>query len=303
MTQTSQISSRTGVISVLGAAVLFGTSGTVSQLLIPEASSASIAAWRLILGAIGLVVLTRGFAFFHLYRLPLIWLMGLGVAAFQFFFFLSVSLAGVEVGTLITVSAAPWCTGLLGWAWNRVRPNRVWWAATAIGVIGLALLVGRPPEGDIQLGGIAAGLTAAASYAVFTNIGTRLTGEGTSSTSVLAASFALSALILLPFALTTGSWILSGEGIAAALWLGLVGTTAAYWLFGRGMRVLQAGTIGTLNLAEPLVATILAVTILGEAISVVGVVGCVLILLALLLLSRSVTTQAPHTQRSDIATG
>jgi DME family drug/metabolite transporter len=82
-----------------------------------------------------------------------------------------------------------------------------------------------------------------------------------------------------------------------------VGTTAAYWLFGRGMRVLQAGTIGTLNLAEPLVATILAVTILGEAISVMGVVGCVLILLALLLLSRSVTTQAPHTQRSDVVTG
>lgn len=285
---------------MLGAAVLFGTSGTVSQLLIPDASSASIAAWRLIIGAIGLAVVCRGFSFMHLYRAPLIWLMGLGVAAFQFFFFLSVSLAGVAVGTLITVSAAPWCTGLLGWAWNRVRPSRVWWIATAVGVVGLVLLVGKPPEGDIQLGGIAAGLTAAASYALFTNIGTRLTGEGAQSTSVLAASFALSAIILLPFALTSGSWILTGEGIAAGLWLGLVGTTVAYWLFGKGMRVLNAGTIGTLNLAEPLVATILAVTVLSEAISVIGVVGCVLILLALLLLTRSVTHQAPHTQRSEV---
>lgn len=234
--------------------------------------------------------------------MPLIWLMGLGVAAFQFFFFLSVSLAGVAVGTLITVSAAPWCTGLLGWAWNGVRPSRVWWIATASGVIGLVLLVGRPIEGNIAFGGIAAGLAAAASYAVFTNIGTRLTTEGASSTSILAASFSLSALMLLPFALHSGSWILTSEGIAAALWLGLVGTTMAYWLFGRGMRVLNAGTIGTLNLAEPLVATILAVSVLSEAISAIGIAGCVLILVALLLLSRSVTHQAPQTQRSDVVT-
>ncbi len=305
MKQSSYVtptSSRAGVLSVLGAAVLFGTSGTASQLLIPDASSASIAAWRLILGAMGLVVLTRGFAFLHLYRMPLIWFMGLGVAAFQFFFFLSVSLAGVAVGTLITVSAAPWCTGLLGWAWNRVRPSRAWWFATFLGVIGLVLLVGRPTEGDIEFGGIAAGLTAAASYAVFTNIGTRLTTEGASSTSVLAASFSFSAVILLPFALTSGSWILTGDGIVAAFWLGLIGTTVAYWLFGRGMRVLNAGTIGTLNLAEPLVATILALSILGEAISAIGVVGCCLILLALILLSRSVTHQAPQTKRSDVVT-
>lgn len=287
---------------MLGAAVLFGTSGTASELFIPEASSASIAAWRLIIGAIGLVVLTRGFAFLHLYRSPLIWVMGLGVAAFQFFFFLSMSLAGVAVGTLVTISAAPWFAGLLGWGWNRVRPARAWWVATAIGVVGLVLLVGRPPEDDIELGGIAAGLAAAASYAVFTNIGTRLTGEGASSTSVLAAAFVLSALMLLPFALTSGSWILTGNGIVAAIWLGLAVTTAAYWLFGRGMRVLQAGTIGTLNLAEPLVATILAVIVLGESISTTGVVGCVLILLALLLLARSVTSQTSHAQRSDVIT-
>ncbi len=287
---------------MLGAAVLFGTSGTTSALLIPDASSASIAAWRLIIGAIGLVVLTRSFAFMHHYRAPLIWTMGLGVAAFQFFFFLSVSLAGVAVGTLVTISAAPWCAGLLGWVWNRVRPTRVWWIATALGVVGLALLMGKPPEGDIQPGGIAAGLAAAASYAVFTNIGTRLTRQGMGSTSVLAAAFALGALMLLPFAFTSGSWVLSGSGVAAAIWLGLIVTTAAYWLFGRGMRVLQAGTIGTLNLAEPLVATILAVTVLGESISTIGVVGCVLILLALLLLARSVRDQISNTQRSDVVT-
>jgi len=108
--------------------------------------------------------------------------------------------------------------------------------------------------------------------------------------------------MLLPFALTSGSWILTGSGIVVAIWLGLAVTTVAYWLFGMGMRVLQAGTIGTLNLAEPLVATILAVIVLGESISATGVVGCVLILLALLLLARSVTSQNSHAQRLDVIT-
>ena len=298
----TRISSQSGVISVLGAAILFGTSGTTSTLLIPDASSASVAAWRLIIGAIGLVFLTRGIAFFSLYRLPLIWAMGLGVAAFQFFFFLSVTLSGVAVGTLVTISAAPWCAGLLGWAWNHVRPKRTWWIATAIGVVGLALLVGRPPEGEVAVGGIAAGLAAAASYAVFTNIGTQLTHVGSQSTSVLAAAFAVGAVILLPFAVTSGSWIVSGSGFVAALWLGLIVTTAAYWLFGRGMRVLNAGTIGTLNLAEPLVATILAVAVLSEAISLVGLAGCGLILLALVLLARSVSHQDSPSERADAIT-
>jgi len=69
------------------------------------------------------------------------------------------------------------------------------------------------------------------------------------------------------------------------LWVGLAATTAAYVLFGRGLTHLTAGTVATLNLAEPLVATALGVVILKEVLAGWSAVGSLLIASALALLA------------------
>ncbi len=278
------------ILAVLGAAALFGTSATTSTLLVPDASPQSVAAWRLLVGALGLIVVTRGFAFTSMFRIPLMWLMGLSVGAFQFFFFLSANLAGVAIGTLVTISAAPWFSGLLGWAWGAGRPSRVWWISTVIGIAGVFLLVGTPDSGTINVGGVLAGLAAAASYAVMTNIGTRLTQQGKPANQVLAAAFSIGAVLLVPFIITGGSWFTTPSGIVLIVWLGLFVTTLAYVLFGVGLKSLMPGTIATLNLGEPLVATVLAVWLLDETLSLLGWFGCILILVALALLAQSSRT-------------
>lgn len=290
------MSNRFAVGAVLGAAALFGTSATASTLLAPEASPQSVAGWRLLVGAVGLILITRGLAFAQMYRTPLIWLMGLSVGAFQFFFFLSANLAGVAIGTLVTISAAPWFSGLLGWVWGAGKPSGIWWVSTVIGIIGVFLLVGTPENGVINLAGVLAGLAAAASYAVMTNSGTKLTGRGHDPNHVLAASFSIGAVLLLPFILAGGKWFASASGIVLILWLGLFVTTAAYVLFGIGLKNLMPGTIATLNLGEPLVATILAVWLLDESLSMLGWVGCALILLALALLARAAAGSAATTR-------
>ena len=83
-----------------------------------------------------------------------------------------------------------------------------------------------------------------------------------------------------------GSWQL------ATAYLGLVPTTLAYVLFGRGLTVLTPGTVATLNLAEPVVATLLGVLVLDERLAVAGVVGMVLVVAGLALLARS-SARAP----------
>lgn len=288
----SRSSTQLAVFAVLGAAALFGTSATTSTLLAPDASPQSVAGWRLLVGAVGLILVTRSFAFLAMYRLPLIWVMGLSVGAFQFFFFLSASLAGVAIGTLVTISAAPWFSGLLGWVWGAGRPSTIWFVSTAIGIVGVFLLVGTPAAGSINVPGVLAGLAAAASYAVMTNSGTRLATAGYTPNHVLAASFTFGAVLLIPFVIAGGDWFASPSGIILILWLGLFVTTLAYVLFGFGLKSLMPGTIATLNLGEPLVATILAVWLLDERLSVIGWVGCALILVALTLLARASTTNA-----------
>jgi hypothetical protein len=83
-----------GVLGVLAAAALFSTSGTSKALLAPDAWPPSVAAVRLLVGAAGMVafVLHRGWRaeYVGLLRHRVVWLMAVGVAGYQAFFFLGV---------------------------------------------------------------------------------------------------------------------------------------------------------------------------------------------------------------------
>jgi DME family drug/metabolite transporter len=273
-------------LAVMGAAVLFGTTGTTRQLLVPDAPGTGVAAVRLLVGTIGLIgwVLWRGRGsdLVRLWRRPVVWFMGAGVAGYQAFFFVGTQRTGVAIAALIALGSAPFLAGLLGWALREGAPGWVWAGSTAIAVVGLGLLVsGSLADGDAL--GMLSALAAGACYAVFTVLGVRLSRQGFSGGDVLAASFSIGAVILLP-ALFTSTWWSSGSGIVAALWLGIVTTTVAYLLFGLGLSVLQPGHIATLTLLEPAVATILGVVVLKEPISALGWIGCLLVILALALL-------------------
>ena len=121
--------------AVLGSAALFGTSGTARVLLQPTAPAAGAAAARLIVGAAGLVAWAARSAegreaLVRLWRQPIIWIMGVTVAAYQIFFFLSMSRTGVAVGTLASLALTPFMAGILGWIMREGAPGYVWLAST-----------------------------------------------------------------------------------------------------------------------------------------------------------------------------
>ena len=268
------------VAGVVGAALLFSTSGTTQALLAPDAWPPSVAAVRLVVGASGMVayIAWRGLAaqWSSLLRRPLIWLMAMGVAGYQAFFFVGVHVAGVATGTLVALGSAPFLAGLLGWAMGEGAPGWVWAAATSVGIAGLVVLTG---SGDAAMVGILAALAAAASYAVYTVFGAQLARGGHDPSAVLAAAFTLGAVLLLPF-LAAAGWVFSGPGLVLAGWLGLGATTLAYLLFGLGLPVLQPGHIATLTLVEPVGATVWGVVLLDERLSSTAWVGCALIVAA-----------------------
>jgi DME family drug/metabolite transporter len=91
-------------------------------------------------------------------------------------------------------------------------------------------------------------------------------------------------VLLVPVFLMSGTWWMSWSSVLLILWLGLATTTLAYVLFGMGFRSLQPGHIATLNLAEPVFATLLGVFVLGEVLGPLGVLGCALVIVGLGLL-------------------
>lgn len=276
-------------LAVLLAAALFGTSATSLALLTPGAPGPSVAAMRLLVGALGLVVvvLARGGRqdLTALWRRPATWVMGAAVAGYQAFFFMGTARAGVAIGTLISLAAAPFLAGILGWILREGAPGWTWVVSTVIAVVGLTLLVSTNLGVEEPIGMLYS-LGAGVCYAIYTVVGVRLSRDGRPPSAVLAASFSIGAVLLLPAAVTS-TWWFSAAGVVEVLWLGLATTTAAYLLFGVGLRALQPGHIATLNLFEPVVATILGVVILGEFLGGTGWLGTVLVLAALALLGLS----------------
>jgi drug/metabolite transporter, DME family len=58
--------------------------------------------------------------------------------------------------------------------------------------------------------------------------------------------------------------------------------TVAYLLYGRGLRTVRVPVAVTIGLAEPAVAALLGLIVLGERLSPTGVAGLILISLALI---------------------
>ncbi|MEY2635137.1 MAG: hypothetical protein RIS75_1077 [Actinomycetota bacterium] len=281
------------VVATLGASALFATSGTARVVSDVSADSVTIAAVRLTIGALGLIAISSFVGRFkeliRLWRMPLVWVMGAGVAAYQALFFIGTGRVGVAVGTLASLALGPLMAGLLAWALGAKRPEAIWWVSTVVAIAGLTVLTlgGLDSSVSIDVIGVLAAVGAGSAYSVYTVLGSRLSTPTTNATDVLAASFIIGSLVLIPLAIPHLNELNSAAGVGLSLWLGLAATTAAYVCFGIGITYLAPGTVATLNLAEPVIATVFGVVLLGEVIQGLTAVGCALIALALVILSVS----------------
>jgi DME family drug/metabolite transporter len=280
----------TAVASVLASAALFGTTGTAQALGPVGTTPLGVGSARIVIGGLGLLAIlpmldaSRRSAV-RLWRTPWGIAAGLMTTMYQVCFFGALVHTGVALGTLVTIGTGPILGGLLSWLILRDRPTLGWLIATFICIAGLALLIGTGIESShVEAIGFVLSFMASAGYALYTVGAKHMINSGHSSDEVMASAFGLGALISIPILLSQPlGWIGTAKGIAMVLWLGLVATTLAYVLFGRGLRHLSAGPVTTLLLAEPVVATFLGVVVLGERLSGVQWVGALLVLIGLAL--------------------
>ena len=278
---------------VLGGAALWGTTGTTQAFAPAQATSASIGAARLVLGAVALVLVAavmRGLADVRAYaaagrRGATVAAMA-AMAAYQVTFFAGVARTGVAVGTIVALGSAPVFAGVLGFALQGERPERRWALATLLAVVGCALLVAGGREAEVEPLGIWLALAAGASYATFAVASKVLLDTGLRPAGTMAVTFGGGAILLLPVLVGgDASWVLEPRGLAAAAWLGIATVGLAYLLFATGLRALPAATATTLTLAEPLTAGVLGVLLLAERPGPPAAAGVVLVAAGLVLLA------------------
>ncbi len=273
---------------VLIAAILFGTTGT-AQALGPDGSTPmTVGASRILVGGSILAAMALASGGFR-GRWPIghVLLAGAGVAIYQLAFFQAVAETGVAVGAIVAIGSGPVFAGILERVLDGAFPGRTWLVATALATSGVVVLsLASATDASLSAAGIGLALVSGLGYATYTIVAKRLLRLGHTPVAVMGASFGLGAVLLLPVLLLGNTaWLHTPDGLALALYLGIVPTALAYSLFARGLRSLDASEVTTLVLAEPLTATVLGVVVLGERVGVGGLLGAVLILAGLAVLA------------------
>lgn len=289
-----------GVLLVLAAAALWGTTGTAQSLADGSLSAywfgalrlatagAFFAAWSAVSGAAFSAATsaasrrlaqpgsapTRG--------MPArrdVFAAGLCMAVYNLAFFAGIGTTGVALGTAIALGSGPIWAGLLQALLLRQRPTAAWWAGTLVAVAGGVLMTLGSDRRSVGFDGlgIALCLLSGLSYAAYTLLNTRMARVAPASTITLQA-FGVAALMALPVAwLVGGAPVLTGADLAAVAYTGVVTAGVPYLLFSQALRHIRPATGVTLALCEPVVAFGLAVLVLGESPALMAYAGLLLV--------------------------
>jgi DME family drug/metabolite transporter len=289
----SPLAARSGFLLVVLAALCWGTGGVSGRLVgeRTDLTALDIAWYRMTVGAVALVAIhlasrvaarrrpraeaavpvTRGLAV----RLVLV---GAGLGAYQLAYFAAVARAGVSVSTLVALGLAPLFVAVGSAVLGHGRPDRTTLAALVVALVGLVLLVGISAgavAGTSVLLGALLATGSALGYALVMMAG----GRVPAGVPVTPVAFAVGALLLTPVALAAGvRFPHDGASLALLLYLGLVPSAVAYRFFFAGIRSVPGPVASIVTLLEPLTATVLATSFLGERLSLPALFGGLLVL-------------------------
>ncbi|MEU9166727.1 DMT family transporter [Streptomyces sp. NPDC048420] len=307
----------TGALCVLAAAVLWGTTGTAATFA-PGVGPLAVGAVAMGLGGLLQALAATRQIIRNTGRLReqrgTVLLGAVSVAVYPLAFYTSMHLAGVATGTVVSIGTAPLASTVIERVLDGRRLTRRWLLAATLGLLGTALLcVAQAAHGTGDTGqastagtllGVALGLVAAATYALYSWAAHRLITRRIPSRAAMGAVFGLGGLLLVPVLLATGApLVASWSNAAVGAYMALVPMFAGYVLFGWGLAHVPASTATTLSLLEPAVAAVLAVVIVGERLPAVGWTGLALIIACLVVLTAPTPIRRRRRARSEGCSG
>lgn len=271
-----------GLLEAVAAATLWGSSGIFSVLLFREGvPPRTLALLRPLVGgaALGLwlFLFRRGAARVGLPGLVV--LVGAGgavMASFQLSYQLSMDAVGVPA-TVALLYLAPAmvvaASGPLLGEWPTAR--RVGLAAVVVAGVWLSVVGARAVPTSFGSTGVAWGILAAASYGGYTLFGRFAAPRWGSLATVTWTTLGSCLLLAVAVPAATGPLVLPATSGAWTLLVlyGLLTVAVAQFLFFDALRRLEASRVSIASTIEPVVAALLATTLLDQGLAPVGWVG------------------------------
>ncbi|MDT0186753.1 DMT family transporter [Microbacterium sp. ARD31] len=294
-----------GLAEVAAASVLWGTGGLAVQLVREQAplSPVTISAWRMALAALALLVVlvavrrVGDLLALARSRPRQLLAVGVGTAAYQGFYFVSVTQVGVAVATVVSLGLAPVLLTVAEAVRRRRAPAPARLAVLATALAGLLLVSlagGEASTGPAPAAGVLLAIASGTTYALTTVAGGSVSREA--HPVVLTSGMTLvGAAVLLPAAGLVDGPHLTADPVALAwlVYLGVLTMALAYVLLYSGLRVTEPSTAVTASLVEPVTAAVVAALVLEEPLGPAAVLGIVLVLDAVAGLGRPATGAGP----------
>lgn len=290
-----------GYVYALCAALLFGTNGSVTKVIIgagldPAQLTLFRVAGTAIIAAVVLLFLNRG-AFKVTWRqLGLLVVLGIvGVALLQYTYAVAVSLLPVGI-TLLLEYTAVLMVALVAFFFFREKVRARLWLAIGFVLVGLAV-VAQIWASELVPFGVLMALCAAVCLALYFLLGEREVGK----TSPMAVAFWTMTASAVFWGLFSGWWnidpaifttpvSLSGNLAQLELpllvplaWNVVMGSFLPFFLSLLALKHLTATAAGVVASAEVIFAFIVAWVWLGEGLNLVQIVGAVVVLAGIIL--------------------
>ncbi|WP_038342481.1 DMT family transporter [Acinetobacter sp. A47] len=299
MNSSINIKAYYGFIAVLVASILWGTTGTAASYA-PNLSPLAIGAIAMGGGGLLQALLAHKNIRSHLPQIrayyPLLLIGMVSVAIYPLAFYSSMRMAGITIGTVVSIGSAPLFSALLEKFFDKKALSLKWFISFIFGVAGVLLLsLGEShSQGNMQqlshdqkTVGIILGLVAALSYSLYSWAAKKMIDRGVDSKASMGLIFGFGALILLPTLFFTGTNLFDEPvNLYVVGYMMLIPMFLGYLLFGYALKTISASTATTLTLFEPLVAALFAVLLVGEQLAAIGWLGMALIFVCLAVLSK-----------------
>ena len=293
---------RLGYAMAAGAATLWAVNGTVSKVILASGiSSLRLSEVRTTGALVGLVMILLVTAPSRLRatrrELPYLAIFGIcGLAFVQWFYFLSIHRLEVGIALLIEYLAPLLVALWARFAFHEAVRRRIW-VALALSLAGLGLIVDIFHGGRLSGSGIGFALAAAVTYALYILLAEHAVGDR-DPVSLLAWGFGFAALF---WAVIAPWWSFPGHRVAAHVsllghlharhlpvwalmtWMVVLGTIVPFFLLVSALRHLSATRVAIIAMVEPVVATIVAWSWLGESLGGLQLTGAAIVLAAILL--------------------
>ncbi|EGH5102725.1 EamA family transporter [Salmonella enterica subsp. enterica serovar Hvittingfoss] len=303
-------STRKGMLNVLIAAVLWGSSGVCAQYIMEQSRMSSQFLTMIRLLFAGLILVT--FSFMHGDKifsilknrkdaLSLLIFSVVGALTVQLTFLLTIEKSNAATATVLQFLSP---TIIVAWfaLARRTRPGILVLTAILTSLIGTFLLVthgnptsligtfllvthGNPTSLSISSGALFWGIASAFAAAFYTTWPSRLIAQyGT--LPVVGWSMSFGGLILLPFYAKEGThFAVSGSLILAFFYLVVIGTSLTFSLYLKGAQLIGGPKASILSCAEPLSSALLSLLLLGISFTLPDWLGTLLILSSVILIS------------------